>query len=210
MLRKSRFLGNAAQDIVVGERGRCVRYGLHSVRADPLNSQAGEGKLPREALGLQLPQPLKLRKGPMATAVCLCPSLRGRLETSELPHPSRNSGKVRDPQFSSFQEQVCRAGLLVGSPCWPSRAQWVSGWQRLEEKVSFQSRVLEPGLLKITRITLHTLREGDFQSNTHTIPQPISQMPTVQALGGSAVMGPQPWSGCPEAYDKAKTSCLPH
>lgn len=40
-----------------------------------LNSQA-EGKLPREALGLQLPQPPKLRKGPMATAVCLCPSPR--------------------------------------------------------------------------------------------------------------------------------------
>lgn len=179
----------------VSEQPGCPLY------ADPLNSQAGEGKLPREVLGLQLPQPLKLRKGPMATAVCLCPSLRGRLETSELPHPSRNSGKVRDPQFSTFQEQVRRAGLLVGSSCWPSRAQWVSGWQRLEEKVS---------LLPVTRITGHTLREGDFQSNTHTVAQPISQMPTVQALGGSAVMVPQPWSGCPEAYDKAKISCLPH
>lgn len=63
--------------------------------------------------------------------------------------------------------------------------------------------MLESGLLKLTSITRHTLREGDFQSNAHTVPEPIPQMPTVQALGGSAVMGPQPWSGWPEADEKA-------
>lgn len=66
-----------------------------------------------------------------------------------------------------------------------------SGWQRLggckTDLTNFQSSILEPGLLRLTRTARHFLGEGDLQSNAYPVPQLIPRMPNVQALESSAV-----------------------
>lgn len=168
-LRASHFPRNRAQDTTCGRVSLCKsgatfpagQCALFCLSQSVLNSQAGGPMLPRGSPGLcsarPLPPPTNVRMGAVAwgTICCVLLSEEGlRPENFLIPPGTRKRSEV-GRQFSSFQEQVWKAGFLFGSPCWRSRAPRVSGWQRGKEgptgTVNFQSSLLEPGLLRLTR-----------------------------------------------------------